>query len=251
MKMYQMGIMPTYPMNQVMADFIMNPTPPTLYSIMNSIANYGKEEETKIRNLASATHDKIFDFEYPLSSKVDRDDFECQILNHFIMRRIGQETFTAFQLFLENKLNEILPYYNIMFDSLVDYNLFNDGEVITRNRTDNGASSKNSENNGTSSLSGTNQVKNKFSEYPLGQLTDIDDDTYVSTQNNSNGTTSNSGTTSNTLSETGTTNNTTIETETRSGLDKMDLYMKYLQTKNSIMTMIYKDLDILFYGLVD
>ena len=231
MKMYQMGIMPTYPMNQVMADFIMNPVPPTLYSIMNSIANFGKEEQTKIRNLAKATHDKIFDFEYPLSSKVDREDFECQILNHFIMRRIGQETFTAFQLFLENKLNEILPYYNIMFDSLVDYNLFNDGEVITRNRQDDGTSSLNSENN----------VKTRFSEYPLGRLSDIDNGNYVTNQTTNDGSMTNSGTTSNTVSE----------TETRSGLDKMDLYMKYLQTRNSIMTMIYKDLDILFYGLAD
>lgn len=231
MKKYMMGIMPTYPMNQVMADFIMNPEPPTLYSIMNSIANYGKEEQVKIRNLAKATHEKIFDFEYPLSSKVDREDFECQILNHFIMRRIGQETFTAFQIFLQNKLNEILPYYNIMFDSLVDYNLFNDGEVITRNRQDDGTSSLNSE----------NSVKSRFSEYPLGQLSDIDNGNYVTNQTTNDGTMTNSGTTSNTVSE----------TETRSGLDKMDLYTKYLQTKNSIMTMIYKELDVLFYGIAD
>lgn len=209
----------------------MNPKPPTLYAIMNSIANYDKEEQTKIRNLAKATREKIFDFEYPLSAKIDREDFECQILNHFIMRRIGQETFTAFQLFLENKLNEILPYYNIMFDSLTDYNLFNDGEVITRNRQD----------NGTSSLSSDNTVKTKFSEYPLGQLSDIDNNSYVTNQTTNNGNMSNSGTTSNTINE----------TETRSGIDKMDLYLKYLESKNSIMTMIYKDLDILFYGLAD
>lgn len=209
----------------------MNPKPPTLYAIMNSIANYGKEDKTKIRNLAKATHDKIFDFDYPLSSKIDKEDFECQILNHFIMRRIGQETFTAFQLFLENKLNEILPYYNIMFDSLIDYNLFNDGEVITRNRHD----------NGTSTLSSENDVKSRFSEYPLGQLNDIENGDYVTNQTTNNGTMSNSGTTSNTISE----------TETRSNLDKMDLLLKYRESKNSIMTMIYKELDILFYGLGD
>lgn len=209
----------------------MNPKPPTLYAIMNSIANYEREEKTKIRNLAKATHEKIFDFDYPLSSKVNREDFECQILNHFIMRRIGQETFTAFQLFLENKLNEILPYYNIMFDSLVDYNLFNDGEVITRNRQD----------NGTSSLNSTNEMKSKYAEYPMNQLNDIDDGKYVTNQTTNNGTNGSNGTSSNTMSE----------TETRSNLDKMDLYQKYLQTRNSIMTMIYKDLDILFYGLAD
>lgn len=210
---------------------MMNPKPPTLYAIMNSIANYDAEVKTKIRNLAKATHEKIFDFDYPLSSKVDKEDFECQILNHFIMRRIGQETFTAFQLFLENKLNEILPYYNIMFDSLTDYNLFNDGEVITRNRTD----------NGTSSLNSTNEMKSKYAEYPMNQLSDIDDGKYVTNQTTNNGVNESNGTSS----------NISNETETRSGIDKMDLYQKYLQTRNSIMTMIYKDLDILFYGLAD
>ena len=226
-----MGLTPTYPVNQVTADLIMNPKPPTLYAIMNSIANYDVEEKTKIRNLAKATREKIFDFDYPLSSKVDKEDFECQILNHFIMRRIGQETFTAFQLFLENKLNEILPYYNTLFDSLIDYNLFNDGEVITRNRTD----------NGTSSLDSTNEIKTKFAEYPMNQLNDIDNGKYVTNQTTQNGSNGSSGTSSNVMKE----------TETHSGLDKMDLYQKYLQTKNSIMTMIYKDLDILFYGLAD
>lgn len=218
-------------MNQIQADLIMNPKPPTLYAIMNSIANYDAEEKTKIRNLAKATHEKIFDFSYPLSTKIDKEEFECQILNHFIMRRIGQETFTAFQLFLENKLNEILPYYNIMFDSLADYNLFNDGEVITRNRTD----------NGTSSLDTTNEVKTKFAEYPMNQLNDIDDGKYVTNQTTQNGSNGSNGTSSNIMSE----------TETHSGLDKMDLYQKYLQTRNSIMTMIYKDLEILFYGIGD
>lgn len=226
-----MGIAPTYPMNQVTADLVMNPKPPTLYAIMNSIANYDAEEKTKIRNLAKATHEKIFDFDYPLSSKVEKSDFECQILNHFIMRRIGQETFTAFQLFLENKLNEILPYYNTLFDSLVDYNLFNDGEVITRDRTD----------NGTSSLNSTNEMKTKFAEYPMNQLSDIDDGKYVTNQTTNNGANGSNGTSS----------NISHETETRSNVDKMDLYQKYLQTRNSIMTMIYKDLDILFYGLAD
>ena len=59
-----MGLTPTYPMNQVTADLVMNPKPPTLYAIMNSIANYDAEEKTKIRNLAKATRAKIFDFDY-------------------------------------------------------------------------------------------------------------------------------------------------------------------------------------------
>lgn len=222
---------PTYPMNQAIADIEMNTKPPTLYRIMNSIANYDKEEQTKIRNLAKSTHEKIFDFDYPLSSKITREDFECQILNHYMMRRIGFETFTAFQLYLENKLNEIMPFYNKLFDSLDDYNLFNDGEVITRDKTD----------NGTSSLNSINNVKSRFAEYPMNQLSDIDDGKYVTNQNTNDGTMNNNGTTS----------NISTERETRSPLDKVDLLDRYLKIEKSIMAKIYKDLDILFYGLVD
>jgi hypothetical protein len=68
----------------------------------------------------------------------------------------------------------------------------------------------------------------------------------VGCSNNAGGGTSNGTNGSN-----GTSSNQMMETETHSGLDKMDLYQKYLQTRNSIMTMIYKDLDILFYGLAD
>lgn len=209
----------------------MNPKPPTLYAIMNSIANYDKEEKTKIRNLAKATHEKIFDFDYTLSSSIDKEEFECQILNHYIMRRIGFDTFTAFQLYLENKLNEILPFYNKMFDSLADFNLFNDGEVITRDTTEEGETSLNS----------SNELNSRYSEYPLNRLSDIDDGSYVTNQTKNNGNVSNNGASS----------NITKETIKRSPVDKMDLYQKYLQTKTSIMSMIYKDLDILFYGLAD
>lgn len=229
MDMYWM--MEIIPMSQIKADLIMNPKPPTLYVIMNSIANYGKDEKTKIRNLPKATHEKIFDFEYDLSEAISKEDFECQILSHYMMRRIGFETFTAFQLYLENKLNEILPFYNKMFDALADFNLFNDGEVITRDTKD----------NGTTTLNSNNEMKSKYSQYPLNRLDDIDDGSYVTNQTTNNGTASNSGTSS----------NTTKETIKRSPVDKVDLLQKYINTKNSIMTMIYKDLDVLFYGLAD
>ena len=39
--------------------------PPTLYSIMDSICNYGASEKTNIYNLASGSRSTIFDFDYP------------------------------------------------------------------------------------------------------------------------------------------------------------------------------------------
>lgn len=222
---------PTYPMNQVTADLIMNPKPPTLYSILNSIANYDNENPVKIRELATVCHNKIFDFDYELSEALDKDEFEIDILNHFMMRRIGFETVTAFKLYLENKLHEILPYYNLMFDSFKDYNLFGSGETITRQTSDN----KNVVNESNST------GETRYSKYPMNQLEDINNGSYVSEQTR-NTINNNSNSTDNTL---------TNETINRSPVDKMSIYKSFLETKKSVMSMVYKELDSLFYGLAD
>lgn len=217
-------------LNSLYPDIVMNPIPPTLYSILNSIANYDAVEKTKIRDLARVTHDKVFDFDYELSSAINKDEFEIEILNHYMMRRIGFETFTAFQLYLENKLKEILPYYNLMLDAFKDYNLFNNGEVISRVKSD----TRNT--TGTSNSDG----ENRLSEYPLNELDDLTDGKYVSTQNTSKVNANN-----NTVD-----NGQENERIERSPVDKMSIYKSYLETRRSVMSMIYKDLDILFYGLV-
>ena len=217
--------------NSLYPQMVMNPTPPTLYAILNSIANYDATEKTKIRDLAKVTHSKVFDFDYELSNALNKDDFEIEILNHYMMRRIGFETFTAFQLYLENKLKEILPYYNLMLDAFKDYNLFNNGEVISRVKSD----TRNT--TGTSGSTG----ENRLSEYPLNELDDLTDGKYVSSQNTSN------------IEANNTTNDVGSENERieRSPVDKMSIYKSYLETKRSVMSMIYKELDILFYGLAE
>lgn len=237
-------LQPTFPVNQVTANFLMNPKPPTIYAILNSIANFDKEEKTKIRDLSKVCHKDIFDFDYELSSKVDKDKFEIQILNHFLMRRIGSDTVTAFQIKLEDKLNTILPYYNTLFDSLADFSLFNSGEEITRNKVDD----RNITNNSNSNSTGKNTADNRYSKYPMDQLSDIMDGSYVTEQNyNTNDTSSNTN-----MNTTSNDNNKTIETIKRTPVDKMSLYKSYLETNRAkIMSLIYQDLDDLFYQLVD
>lgn len=228
-KMYK--LQPTYPVNEVTANLIMNPKPPTIYAILNSIANYGKLNYTKIRDLSKECHDKIFDFEYVLSDKINKDQFEIDILNHYMERRIGFDTVTSFQLHLENKLHEILPYYNTLFDALSDYKLFNDGEVIQRDLTS----------DTDSTMNGSNVADMRYSKYPQNQLTDITDGNYVTDQNYN----------TNTLNNTNNVDNETHETITRSPTDKMRIYEGYLKTRNSIMSKIYKDLDVLFYQVIE
>ena len=213
--------------------------PPTLYSIMNSIVNYDKEEDeqTKIKDLASAARSEIFDFNYTLTNKISKEDFECMILNHFIMRRIGYDTMTAFKIALNVKLNSIMPMYNKMFEMLDGWDLFNDGEVVTRTTTDTG---NNSLNNTTTS---NNTSDRRYSDAPQDRLEDVRDGSYVSDYNydTDNGTvTSNS---------TGNDSRTTNEEITRTPSDKIKIYKEFIESKTSIYEMIFKDLDVLFYGL--
>ena len=214
----------------IKANFKMNPMPPTMQDIMNAIVNYNNPEHVKIKNLANASREYIFDFDYPLSDKVDKEKFEIQILNHFLLRRIGFETFNAFKIYLENKLNEIMPYYNILFDSLYNFNLFNDGEKITRTQNENSSSTG----------QGNSESDRRFNEFPQNKLNTIKDGSYVTTQNYDVNNSSTSGTADRHL----------IEETNRSPVDKMYLYEEYLKTERmKIMTLIYKDLDNLFYQL--
>ena len=74
--------------------------PPTIYSLLDAIVNYNSEEETPIKDLAKSGRSEIFDFDYPLSSNISKEDFEVMILNNYMMKRIGYETLTAFKLAL-------------------------------------------------------------------------------------------------------------------------------------------------------
>lgn len=234
--------------------------PPTLYSVLNSIVNGNKNEDdyTKIKNLASEGRCCIFNFDYPLTKHIKNEDFEKMILNHFLQRRIGFETVTAFRIQLEVKLNEIMPIYNKMFDALENWDIFNDGEKTVRTGTDN----RTSENINNTSNSLTNKSETKTedisdrrnSELPQNQLEELRDGNYVTNYNyDTNKNKGNDISTSEGKSNA--TNNVTDkneynETITRTPTDKITI-LKEMQTNiKSIYTMIFEDLDCLFYQLV-
>ena len=204
--------------------------PPTIYSLLDAIVNFGQDEETKIKDLAKAGHEKVFDFTYPLSNKVNKEDFECMILNHFMMRRIGYETMTAFKLALNVKLNEIMPMYNKLFDSLSGWDLFKDGEIVIEEGN----------NNILSSSTSSSTSDRRYSDTPQNNLENVQDGKYITDYNydRDNGTneSSSSGNDSRTI--------------TRTPSDKMKVYKEFIENRKSIYTLIFEELDSLFYGLV-
>lgn len=211
-----------------------NDRPPTLYAIMNSMVNFDAELKTKIEDLPMACHERIFDFNYPLSTHVDKTEFECLILNHFMMRRIGYDTMTAFKIALNAKLNEIMPTYNKMLDVLDGWNLFNDGEVTSRVIQDNGSA--------TMSNTSGSVNDNKFSDTPQNRISEVQSGEYVTEYNYATGS-------SNSNSNSSDTRNTS-ETVTKTPADKIKIYNDFLENKQNIYSKIFEKLDDLFYGLV-
>lgn len=236
--------------------------PPTIFSIMNSIVNFDNENPVKVQNLANASRNKIFDFDYPLSTHITKEDFECMILNKFIMRRIGYDTLTAFKIALMVKLNEIMPVYNKLFDALDGWNLFTDGEEYSRileetkqeATTDTNTISSNSGSVTTSSSSSTSD--RRFSDTPENALSDVRDGNYVTNYNYDTDSSSDSinvqGNNNSTNNASGTMsgNNRVVETTSRTPADKIKIYNEFIENKNNIYSLIFKDLECLFYGLV-
>lgn len=217
--------------------------PPTLYSILEIIVNENNDDKKMTKDLAKYGRSTIFDFEYNLSNKVNKEEFETMILNHFLLRRIGYETYTAWHIAFENKIKEIVPLYNKLFDSFNGWNIFNDGEEIIRSTDTTNSDSTSTDS--TVNVGTTSDVRS--SNTPQSELQDVRDGSYVSDYTYDQGTSETNGTSSSTSN--GTSN--VEETVKRTPLDKMSIYKDYLENVKSIYSMIYKDLDCLFYQIID
>ena len=226
--------------------------PPTIYSILNSIVNGEKDEEdyTPISQLANEGRSTIFNFNYPLSTHVTKQDFECMILNHYMMRRIGFETVTAFRLQLNVRLNSIMPLINKMFDAIENWNIFNDGEKISRYGTDNRSVDVTSDSeNSINNISNTTSDR-RYSDTPQNELSNVRDGKYITEYNydaNSDSS-STAGTSSNTTNTTD--DNTYAETIEKTETNKIEILKEFQNEINSIYEIIFNKLDDLFYGII-
>jgi len=99
---------------------------------------------------------KIFDFDYPIFDEAYRPVLETKILMHYYTREICEETVGLWKLRLRAKLNEIMPYYNKLYQSeLLDFNPLYDVDYnkegnrnLDENNTRTNNSNRNSVNGG-------------------------------------------------------------------------------------------------------
>ena len=252
--------------------------PPTLYYLMDSLVNYGQPVQTKASELWKKARKTIFDFDYNISDVLGKEEFEHRFLNHFIARRINAETFGMWHIMLEDKLIRVLPKYNNMLD------MFNTLDILQGEKTERTYNGK-TDNSNNKTITGTtentnlttaqtdnkttyeraNENENKFSDTPQNAIEDIKNGEYLTeftdntTKENSTTDTSTIGSTRNTGESTQNTKENNIfgatkedkEVMTKTVGNRLEVYLKYQNEINNILDMIFKDLEPLFYGILE
>lgn len=216
----------------------------------------------QIDDVISNSWNKIFD-NFPIFDESYRSVLCSKILKHYYTREISAETVGLWQLWLNTRMGEIMPYYNKLYESaLLEFDPFKDtnysrnhGGTFTGDTRRNGRSDVSVDNSVTSN--GTSNSKNLFSDTPQGAITNIENESYLTnatlikdTDTNTTNTDGNS-TTQNT--ETTGITNTDNWIETIVGKQSTVSYSKLLQefrdTFLNIDVMIINDLSDLFMNL--
>lgn len=69
-----------------------------------------------INTIISTSAPKIFD-NYPIFDEAYRTTLNTKILRHYYTREIGEETVELWRFRLNTRMNEIMPYYNLLYKS--------------------------------------------------------------------------------------------------------------------------------------
>lgn len=89
-----------------------------LRSICESVTGHTTAESfSKVDEIIEDARELIFDFDYPIFDPAYKPELEEKILHHFYLREIGAETYGQFKLFLSQRMREIMPLYNHMYNA--------------------------------------------------------------------------------------------------------------------------------------
>ena len=99
--------------------------------ICENYAGYDENQGySKIGDIIESARTKVFDFDFPMYDEAYRSVLETKIIKHYYTREIGAETVGLWKHFLDRKMNEIMPYYNQLYESaLIKFNPLYDVDV--------------------------------------------------------------------------------------------------------------------------
>lgn len=211
------------------------------------------EGYNSISDIIEKARPNIFNFSYPIFDEEYRSVLETKILRHFYLREICAETVGVWKHFLEMRMNEIMPYYNKLYESeLIKFNPMYDIDLTTDhnkevNGTRNENGSFNEAGNGTKTTNGDfesretladnekNDHWDMYSDTPQGGLNGVRTETYLTNARHITDDKTGSVKTNNTNSENNSrenNNNTRNGTNTKNDtLKDVEDYIQHVQGK--------------------
>lgn len=209
-----------------------------------------------IEDILDKSWDKIFS-DFPIFHEDYRAGLCKKILRHYYTREICCETVGRWKLFLSDKMKNIMPYYNQLYQSellkiqplvSVDRSVTHEGsgsETKTTNR--NGTNSSNSRTDGTTN------TWSYYSDTPQGGINGLESNDYLTNATHNSGTDGTSSTLNGTTSdaETGTGNRSDSYVDKILGYDgnQSEMLLKFRETFLNIDMMIIDELKDLFFTL--
>lgn len=209
--------------------------------------------------------------EYPIFDENYRQKLNQKIIDHYYFREIGFETVGLFRFYLKQTMNEIMPYYNQLYESALieidPLNTINFTETLTRTKIGNDTKNFNEDttvnSNGDSNSNSTKNTnfKDVESDTPQGMLSigNIEGELYASyARISKNGDTTNSTAHQETTDTQKRKNDEKINrednenytrTEKGNRESQSDLLMKYRETFLNIDMQVINELNDLFMGL--
>lgn len=123
---------------------------------------------TTIKNLVENGFDLGLK-DYPIFDDSYREHLNDMIIKHYYISEIGFETAELFKIQLNNKMNEIMPYYNSLYKLQKD--LLESGIDMNVNLTESYEHNVNTDGTSTSSSNSNTDNKNVSQNTPQGNLT--------------------------------------------------------------------------------
>ena len=108
---------------------------------------------------------------YPIFDEEYRNTLNQKILNHYYENEIGFETANLFKFYLNNKMNEIMPYYNELYKvqkHIIDENLLLNDVNLTESLT--GSNTTSTTSSSESSNENETNSKSLYQDTPQGNI---------------------------------------------------------------------------------
>jgi len=248
--------------------------------ICESLAGCNSQQGyNSINDIVAKAAPLIFDFDFPFYDETERAEWEQRFLLNFYTREISAETYALWKLWLNQKLNRIMPKYNPLYTAFADgfkvlstvstkeqitVSGTSEGtETGTENRTTEGTNHGHSTGSNTGNDKTTDKGSLKHSDTPQGTISDLESGLYMSdanvtdqltvTESSANNSLTSDATNSQTMTGGNTKKSTGKDSRTeakeRDGYDGRsvaELMAEYVEQMHSVDELVYLDCSSLF-----